>query len=95
MQGWNLSPGAGYLLTLDGSAAVSATTDAGGRLNVQLQGMDPLEVLNVRAVAVWNSESNSVLSVSLPQRFLTRPIASFRAWVAGAMRSDAGWRPFR
>lgn len=68
LQAWNLLAGTSYYLALDGNAkaALSVTADARGRLNVRLPQLDPLEVLNLRSVAVWNSESNSVLSVSLP-----------------------------
>ena len=66
VQAWNLDAAATYWVALEGEAAFSAVTDSRGRFNASSLAADPLTILNVNSVALWNSESNSVLSVTLP-----------------------------
>jgi hypothetical protein len=66
VQAWNLDVAATYWVALDGETAFSAISDSRGRFNASSLAADPLTILNLHSVALWNSESNSVLSVTLP-----------------------------
>jgi hypothetical protein len=66
LQTRHLGTNSSYLVALDDKVMFSSTTDGLGRLNIHMSGINPVEVLNLRSVAVWNSESNSVLSATLP-----------------------------
>jgi len=66
LQAWNLDGTATYWIALDDDDPFSTTSDARGRIDVRRSAVDPYSILNLRSVAVWNSESNSVLSATLP-----------------------------
>jgi hypothetical protein len=65
-QAWDLAPTNDYLLVLNGEVTQVITTDAKGRWTARFAVENPLDVLALRTVEIWDSSSNSVLTVSLP-----------------------------
>jgi hypothetical protein len=55
-----------YLLAINGDVATSLTSDAHGGLSVTSWPAGSPDLLDVTALAIWSSSSNSVLSTTLP-----------------------------
>jgi hypothetical protein len=61
-----LATNANYSLVINGSVNETKTSDANGKLNFTTLLVNPLDILDVRTLAIWNSTSNSVFSTHLP-----------------------------
>ena len=55
-----------YFLAINGAVADTLASDADGRLDVTAWPAGSPDALDVTSLAIWNSESNSVLSTTLP-----------------------------
>jgi len=55
-----------YFLAINGAIADTLASDAGGNINVTAWPAGSPDALDVTSLAIWNSESNSVLSTTLP-----------------------------
>ena len=66
LQATGLQPGASYLLAINGNVDETKVADAKGKLNFNTLLVNPVDILDVRTLAIWNSTSNSVLSTQLP-----------------------------
>jgi hypothetical protein len=61
-----LMPASDYLLALNGTVVQTNTSDAKGSLAIKSLLENPVEILDVTSVALWDSSSNVVLSTTLP-----------------------------
>jgi hypothetical protein len=61
-----LQTNASYSLIVNGNVDETKTSDANGKLSFTTLLVNPLDILDVRTLAIWNSTSNSVLSTHLP-----------------------------
>jgi hypothetical protein len=61
-----LNPTNDYLLVLNGYIEQTNSTDAKGKLNITSRLQNPLDILDLRTLAFWDSRSNVVLSTQLP-----------------------------
>lgn len=55
-----------YSLAINGNVNETKTSDANGNLNFTTLLVNPIDILDARTLAIWNSASNSVLSTLLP-----------------------------
>jgi hypothetical protein len=62
----NLAATNDYFLVLNGGIVQTNSTDARGRLEMRTALVNPLDVLNLRTVTVWDNASNVVVSTTLP-----------------------------
>ena len=61
-----LMPTNDYLLVLNGSVVQTETSDSKGSLAIKSLVANPVEILDLTSVALWDSSSNVVLSTTLP-----------------------------
>jgi hypothetical protein len=61
-----LQPAANYSLVINGNLDETKAADANGKLSFTTLLVNPTDILDLRSLAVWNSESNSVFSTQLP-----------------------------
>jgi len=61
-----LSPTNDYLLVLNGGIVQTNSTDARGRLVIKSLLENPVDILQVHSMELWDSASNVVVSTSLP-----------------------------
>ena len=61
-----LAPSQDYLLVLNGEIAETNTSNDAGKLDIRSLASNPLAILDLRSVALWDTASNVVVSTELP-----------------------------
>lgn len=61
-----LQPDAGYSLIINGNIDETKVADSNGKLNFTTLLVNPVDILDVRTIAILNGATNSVLSAQLP-----------------------------